>query len=121
MKYGRYIQRPDGRRKETVLYKAWCNMRARCAGTNHDGRGKRIWLGLTICPSWDTFEGFRAWSIANGFCSALRSLDRLRSSEGYGPTNCEWVTKSENTRRAITAYWEKTRAQKTGQSLQVAL
>lgn len=76
-------------------------MRARCAGTAHDGRGNRIWKGLSIAPEFETFDGFRSWAVAHGFSPVQRSLDRKDDRAGYSLNNCRWVTKADQTRNAV--------------------
>lgn len=76
-----------------VLYKAWLNMRKRCAGTNHSN-GKRYWAGVPICEAWTDYAEFRKWALAAGFSSERRSIDRIRSDRGYEPGNCQWLTKA---------------------------
>lgn len=39
------------------------------------------------------------WALTHGYDDSL-TIDRIDSKKGYEPENCEWVTKSENSRRA---------------------
>jgi hypothetical protein len=72
-------------------------MHSRVKGTTHAGNGTNLWQGLSI--EWATFEDFRAWALGAGYCRRLNSLDRIRDSEGYGPGNCQWLTRAHNTAR----------------------
>jgi len=55
--------------------------------------------GISVCADWkEDFLCFYNWAISNGYKDGL-SIDRLDSSEDYEPSNCEWVTVSENSRR----------------------
>jgi hypothetical protein len=54
--------------------------------------------GITVCPRWQDFPAFRAWAHENGYANGL-SIDRMNPNKGYSPDNCEWVTRSENSRR----------------------
>lgn len=76
------------------LYQSWRNMRSRVAGLIRTGSGEPIWHGLAI--EWGTFEEFRTWALASGFSKTRCSLDRRRTSEGYGPGNCRWLTVRQN-------------------------
>lgn len=75
-------------------------MRARCK----DGRvaayrfyGAR---GISVCKEWDeSYQAFKDWAIANGYALGL-SIDRNDPEGNYEPSNCRWITRSENTRRA---------------------
>jgi hypothetical protein len=81
------------------LYAAWSHMRLRCRA-----RGtltSKHWgdKGITVCPEWDdSFAAFETWALANGYQAGL-SIDRVDSNGHYEPSNCEWVTRKENTRR----------------------
>ena len=86
----------DGKRRRIRLFAAWQNMRGRCSGRLHAGNGARPWKGLQI--AWRDFAEFRSWAIASGYSRRLCSLDRVRGWEGYGPTNCRWLTREDNTR-----------------------
>lgn len=59
---------------------------------------------VPICDEWKTYEGFRDWSLANGYTDEL-SLCRLERGGEFSPTNCKWAPRSEynrRTRRNIT-------------------
>lgn len=55
--------------------------------------------GVKICDSWSEFIHFYSWSIDNGYREGL-SIDRIDSDGNYEPSNCRWVTLSENTTRS---------------------
>ena len=54
--------------------------------------------GVAVCHEWDMYGVFRAWALNNGFRKGL-TLDRIDSDGGYSPTNCQWITGSENSRK----------------------
>lgn len=89
----------------THLYDCWANMMQRVRGTGSP-KNKRWYKGVTICPERQKFEGFRDWAVANGYERGL-SLDRIFTCRGYEPSNCEWVTRSENSRRAAEDVWRR--------------
>lgn len=39
------------------------------------------------------------WSYENGYIEGL-SIDRMDSNGNYEPSNCQWITRSENTIKA---------------------
>lgn len=56
--------------------------------------------GITVCIDWlDDFLNFYQWATTSGYEPGL-SIDRVDSNGHYEPTNCRWITVSENTRRA---------------------
>jgi hypothetical protein len=80
------------------LYTKWVQMRHRCNFASADNKhwnGK----GITVYPAWESFLVFREWAMANGYQKGL-TLDRVNPDKNYEPSNCEWVTKSENCKRA---------------------
>lgn len=88
------------------LYHAWIQMRRRCNIEITDGRNDR-WAhrGIRVCEEWEnSFETFEKWSLANGYLPGL-SLDRYPDNDGnYEPSNCEWTTRSINSKRARALY-----------------
>lgn len=83
---------------KTRLHKIWQKMRYRC----NNQKSNRYYCyggkGVTICSSWDIFENFRDWALSNGYSDNL-TIDRINSDGNYEPSNCEWVTRSENNKR----------------------
>jgi hypothetical protein len=82
------------------LYKSWLNLKGRLSGSNVAGNGSRLWMGLS--NDFEDFEHFRNWALANGFSKVHCSLDRINPNRGYGPTNCQWLTVSENSAKVHT-------------------
>ena len=81
------------------VYSIWKNMRNRCRNTKIKQAVNYSLKGITVCEEWNSFEKFLEWSLANGYKSYL-TLDRIKVSEGYSPSNCRWATtkeQSENT------------------------
>lgn len=88
--------RPDGTRAVTALYTSWNNMKIRCK-TKWPGFYR--WYGskgITWCAEWSDFATFRKWALENGFRKGL-TLDRIDSTKNYGPDNCRWATREEQT------------------------
>ncbi len=81
---------------EHPLYQKYHDMKSRCSNENnkfwknYGGKGVRV--------RWGSFEEFYEWSLANGWQPGL-SIDRIDPNGDYEPTNCEYVTRSENSRR----------------------
>ena len=77
------------------LYKIWVEMRRRCR--SRDGWANR---GISVCAEWDiSFVAFEVWANANGYSSTL-TIDRVDANGHYEPSNCEWVSRGENSRRS---------------------
>ena len=77
-------------------------MRARChyptcrRYPHYGGRG------ITMNPSFETYEGFTDWLKANGMYPrpAGKSLDRINVNGNYEPGNLKWSTPTEQNRNA---------------------
>ena len=76
-------------------------MHARCRG-EHTGTEHYPTKGITICPEWETFEGFLA---DMGHAPEGLSLDRIDNDKGYSKENCRWATPKEQcVNRSITNF-----------------
>ena len=75
----------------------WRGMKARCLNPksiSYKNYGAR---GISICHEWRSFKAFHEWAIANGYSDGLQ-LDRIDNEGNYCPSNCRWVTRTENAR-----------------------
>lgn len=80
------------------LHNIWCSMRERCNCETYDRYPQYGGRGIKVCPEWDSYEAFRSWAWANGYDDTL-TIDRIENDEGYSPANCQWLTKSENSKK----------------------
>lgn len=81
------------------LYGIWQNMLNRCRNKNKDKYMAYGGRGITVCEEWHHFPAFYAWSIANGYADNL-TIDRIDVDGNYEPSNCQWITASENSKKA---------------------
>ena len=52
--------------------------------------------GIRMCDEWrNDYTAFRDWALSNGYKEALQ-IDRIDNDGNYEPSNCRWVTPSEN-------------------------
>lgn len=86
------------------LYNTWRGMRSRCADNKNRYYGGK---GVRVCDEWSSFPAFRAWANSTGYKDHL-TIDRINSLGNYHPANCEWVTKSENSKRMAEFRWANT-------------
>ena len=70
-------------------------MRARCNDEENPSYGAK---GIKVCAAWQDYSTFKRWATLKGYANGL-TIDRIDPDKGYGPKNCEWVTKDENSRR----------------------
>lgn len=79
------------------LYAVLMSMIARCerpsAGRTYRDYGGR---GISICPEWrNNKAAFITWALANGWEPGLQ-IDRINNDGNYEPSNCRFVTPSQN-------------------------
>lgn len=84
------------------LYNSWRAMKARCFNPNNNRYHLYGGRGITVCDEWLTFEGFRAWSLSNGYADDL-TIDRIDPDGNYTPNNCRWLHpyKQSSNRRCV--------------------
>lgn len=88
------------RGKPARLYNTWASMKYRCLNSNLPNYkyygGKKI----SVCNEWrDSYTAFRDWALANGYEKNL-TIDRINHKGNYEPSNCQWLTNSENVKKA---------------------
>lgn len=87
---------------KTRLYRKWKSMHARCTNPKY-----RAWKwyggkGIRVCEEWADWSTFKEWAIDAGYIDGLE-LDRIDADGDYSPSNCRWLTKRENVKRARSA------------------
>ncbi|MBO7686944.1 MAG: hypothetical protein J6V72_11205 [Kiritimatiellae bacterium] len=82
------------------LYMRWSSMLRRTGvrkGASANEIKDYIGRGITVCEEWRTYANFEAWCFANGWKPELQ-LDRIDNDGNYEPSNCRFVTRSQNAR-----------------------
>lgn len=93
------------RSNQDPLYSAYKAMLNRCGNPKNKSFKWYGAKGITVCPEWRSgFGAFRDWALANGWEKGL-TLDRVDSKKGYAPENCEYVSKSVNSKRMREQYY----------------
>jgi len=55
--------------------------------------------GIVVCDEWrDNPKSFYEWAFSNGWKEGL-TIDRIDADGNYDPSNCRFITKSENSKR----------------------
>ncbi len=90
---GNTYARVHGHREpKTGTYTSWEAMRARCNNPNRPNYKNYGGRGITVDPSWDSFETFLA---DMGERPEGMTIDRIDSDGDYTPGNTRWATWSE--------------------------
>lgn len=85
-----------GKGQETPTYRSWLAMKNRCLNTRTPIYARYGAVGITVCPSWLSFDRFLA---DVGERPGLGySLDRIDGTKGYEPGNVRWATMREQNR-----------------------
>ena len=88
------------------LYNIWKNLRQRCYNPKASGYKSYGLRGIKVCKEWESFENFKEWSLKNGYKENL-TIDRIDNDKDYCPSNCQWLTRSENTIKRNKLYRKK--------------
>ena len=81
------------------LYGIWQNMLNRCRNKNTERYRSYGARGISVCPEWHEFLPFYEWAMASGYREDL-TIDRINVDGNYEPSNCQWLTMSENSKKA---------------------
>ena len=86
-------------RKSNRLYSIWAAMKRRCYNHNVEAFKYYGGKGVVVCQEWHDYAKFKSWALCNGYADNL-TIDRIDVEGNYEPSNCQWITKSENIARA---------------------
>ena len=88
------------RGKASRLYIIWMNIRSRCLNRKSPSYRYYGERGISICEVWQrSFLAFKSWALSHGYQMNL-CIDRINNKGNYEPSNCQWITPSENSRKA---------------------
>ena len=84
----------------TRLYRIWIAMKKRCSNPKSISYRYYGGKGISVCPEWASdYMTFKTWALTNGYQNNL-TIDRIDHIGNYCPENCQWLTKSENSKKA---------------------
>lgn len=93
--------------EENRLYWIWQDMKKRCYNPKNKDYKWYGGKGIKVCDDWKvSYTNFKEWALSNGYADNL-TIDRVDSNKDYEPSNCQWITQSENSKRAIAQKKER--------------
>ncbi len=91
--------------KSQRLYSIFYDMLNRCYNPECKDYKWYGLKGIVVCDEWkQNPENFERWAIQNGYSDDV-TIDRISSDKNYSPDNCQWISRSENSRKAGTVNW----------------
>jgi len=81
-----------------LLNRVFHSMKQRCENPNNEEFHSYGGKGITVCPEWHNYEVFKKWALENGYEDGL-TIDRKNNEKGYSPDNCQWLTRSDNSKK----------------------
>jgi len=85
---------------KTRLHRIWAGMNTRCYRKNGDSYKHYGARGIKVCPPWlNDFLNFKSWALSHGYQKNL-TIDRINHNGNYEPKNCQFLTASENSKKA---------------------
>lgn len=82
----------------TPLYCVFKSMHSRCERENTREFRWYGAKGVQVCDGWKEFQSFYDWAMSHGYEQGL-TIDRIDPDGDYEPSNCRWITRSENSKR----------------------
>lgn len=80
------------------LYRTWKSMKSRCLNISNKFYKDYGGRGVTICLEWvNDYIKFKDWSLSHGYADNLQ-INRINNDGNYEPSNCNFVTRTENMR-----------------------
>jgi len=84
--------------KNKKLYSVWRAMKKRCECKTVYYFKRYGGRGIKVCDEWHDPSKFFKWALSHGYKEGL-SIDRINNDGNYYPSNCQWITRSENTKK----------------------
>lgn len=81
---------------KTRFWNVWRGMKDRCLNPNSVAYKNYGGRGVRVCERWLTFDGFQQDMFPT--YTKTSTIERIDVDGNYEPSNCKWITISENQR-----------------------
>ena len=89
-------------------YSSYKAMMERCylkTSGNYERYGGK---GVSVCKEWHDINKFAEWVETSGYAPGL-TIDRINPLGNYEPDNCQWLTRSDNSKKSHTDKGKRTK------------
>lgn len=100
------------------LYNIWACMKQRCSNPKHTAAAWYHDKGIRVCDEWLKYKNFERWALENGYSDDL-TIDRVDSDKNYEPSNCRWITISQNRKKALESRGKSRKVNRKGKFMVV--
>lgn len=81
------------------IYRVYSNMFTRCTNPNYHGHN--CYAGVEVCEEWrNDYLEFKKWALENGYTDEM-TIDRIDPDGDYTPKNCQFLTRSDHSKKTI--------------------
>ena len=81
------------------IYHTWAGMKQRCDNPKDPQYVRYGAKGIIYPGKWEKFEGFLE-DVGDSYIEGY-VLDRIDTTKSYSKENCQWITRSENSRKDL--------------------
>jgi hypothetical protein len=99
-----HLTHGESQKNETVEYKTWTGIIARCYNQNETGFKNYGGRGIVMCEAWkNSFQSFL--KDMGRRPTPTHTIDRINNNGNYEPSNCKWSTKKEQGKNKRNNHW----------------
>lgn len=81
-------------------YQSYKGMMERCYLASNGNYKQYGGKGVTVCEEWHDINKFAEWVETSDYSPGF-TIDRIDPLGNYEPNNCQWLTRSDNSKKAF--------------------